>query len=69
MATLLDLRFSNVDIASMLQVSPRTVRRRTIQYGLQGEASFTEKSDTDLDTITRQFVDTHPNSDESSLAG
>ena len=69
LVTLLDLHFSNVDIANMLQVSPRTVRRRIIQYGLQEEASFTEVSDTDLDTITRQFVDTHPNSGERSLAG
>ena len=69
LVTLLDLHFSNVDIANMLQVSPRTVRRRIIQYGLQEEASFTEVTDTDLDTITRQFVDTHPNSGERSLAG
>lgn len=53
----------------MLQVSPRTVRRRIIQYGLQVEASFTVLSDNELDTITRQFVDTHPNSGESTLAG
>ena len=69
LVTLLDLHFFNVDIANMLQVSPRTVRRRIIQYGLQEEASFTEVSDTDLDTITRQFVDTHPNSGKRSLAG
>ena len=39
---LVDLHFSNVDIGN----------------GLQEEASFTEVSDTDLDTITRQSVDT-----------
>ena len=53
LVTLLDLHFFNVDIAN----------------GLQEEASFTEVSDTDLDTITRQSVDTHPNSGEKSLAG
>ena len=41
LVTLLELPFPNVDIATMLQVSPRTVRRRIIQYGLQEEASFT----------------------------
>ena len=41
LVTLLELRFPNVDIATMLQVSPRTVRRRIIQYRLQEEASFT----------------------------
>ena len=42
---------------------PQTVRR-IIQYGLQEEASFTVPSDADLDAITGQFVDTHPNSGE-----
>ena len=69
LVTLLELHFTNVDIAKMLQVSTRTVRRRIIQYGLQEEASFTVLSDTDLDAITKQFVDTHPNSGERSLAG
>lgn len=54
--TLVELHFSNVDIANMLQVSPRTVRRRIIQYGLQEEARFTVISDADLDAITRHAV-------------
>ena len=56
-------------MAKILQVSPKTVRRRTIKYGLQEEASFTVLSDTDLDFITKQFVDTHPNSSERLFAG
>ena len=43
---------------------PQTVRRRIIQYGLQEEASVTVPSDADLDAITGQFVDAHPNSGE-----
>ena len=39
LVTLLEIHFPNVDIANMLQVSPRTVRRRIIQYGLQEEAT------------------------------
>ena len=69
LASLLELHFSNHDIANLLQVSPRTIRRRIIQYGLQEDACFTEISNTDLDTITGQFVDNHPNSGERSLAG
>ena len=55
LASLLELHFSNHDIANLLQVSPRTIRRRIIQYGLQEDACFTEISNTDLDTITGQF--------------
>ena len=44
------------------------MRRRIIKYGLQEEASFTVLSDTDLDVITKQFVDMHPNSGERPLA-
>ena len=67
--TLLELHFSNVEIAKMLQVSPRTIRRRILQYGLQEDAEFSMLSDTDLDTITRRYVDTRPNSGERSLDG
>ena len=69
LVTLLELHFSNVEIAKMLQVSPRTIRRRILQYGLQEDAEFSMLSDTDLDTITRRYVDTRPNSGERSLDG
>ena len=55
--------------ANLLGVSPQTVRRRNLQYGLHGEACYTEIDNRDLDAITRQFVDTHPNSGVRSLAG
>lgn len=66
---LLELHFSNHDIANLLQVSPRTIRRRIIQLGLQEERCFTDINDADLDAITRQFFDTHPKSGTRLLAG
>ena len=66
---LLELQFSTGQIASLLHVSTRTIRRRIIQYGLQEELSFSMIDDTSLDAITEQFIDTHPNSGQKSLAG
>ena len=53
----------------MLQVSPRTVRRRIIQYGLEEDASFSELTDSQLDEITRGFVHDHPHSGQRSYWG
>ena len=69
LTTLLEMQFSNRDIASLLNVSPRTVRRRIIQYGLEDEVSYSRMSDAMLDSITEQFVRDHPNSGETSLSG
>jgi transcriptional antiterminator len=57
---LLDMRFSIRDIASLLHVSLRTIRRRIVQSGLNEEASYSEISGTSFDSITQQFVTTHP---------
>ena len=35
--TLLEYRFSTTDIARMLNVSTRTIRRRVLQYGLESQ--------------------------------
>lgn len=69
LTSLLELQFSNQDIARLLNVSPRTIRRRIIQFGLQDQVNFTEMDDTCLDAITQRFVDSHPNSGERSLTG
>ena len=66
---LLEVHFSTGQIACMLHVSPRTIRRRIIQYGLQEEVTFSEIDDDSLDAITSCFVDTHPNCGERSLSG
>ena len=67
--SLLELQFSNQEIARLLCVSPRTIRRRILLFGLQDDANFTTMDDTCLDAITQQFTDTHPNSGERSLSG
>ena len=56
---LLDLHFSVYEIASLLQVSPDAVRRRIHQYGLQGTTGYSLLTDSDLDTITREYVEMH----------
>lgn len=66
---LLDLYFTVRDIASMLQVSRDTVRRRMRQYELQGVAGYSSLTDGDLDNITRQYVEVHPNCGSRSYAG
>ena len=65
---LLEMQFSNRDIALMLNVSPRTIRRRVIQYGLEDDIN-SDMSDATLDALTQQFVHAHPNSGETSLSG
>ena len=60
LSLLLSFQFTCVDISRMLQVSPSTVRRRICQFGLEDAAAFTEMSESDLDTITREFVHNNP---------
>lgn len=69
LVVLLEYHFTIRAIANMFKVSPRTIRRRIIQYGLDEELSFSEISDSQLDAITQQFVDTHPVSGQRSLDG
>ena len=69
LAMLLELHFSIRDMAAMLQVSPDTVRRRIHQFGLQGLTGYSDMTDGDLDTITREYVETHPNSGSRLYAG
>lgn len=66
---LLGHHFKLVDIARMLMVSPRTVRRRVIQYGLENLTDFSDISDSDLDSITADFHHNNPNSGLRSLEG
>ena len=46
---LLELQFSNHDIACLLGVSSRTSRRRIIQFRFQDQASYCDVDDTSLD--------------------
>ena len=64
----LDHHFHIADIARLLNVSPRTIRRRIIQFGLEDVASHSTMSDAQLDEITRDFVHQHPHSGRQSYA-
>ena len=66
---LLELHFTTQEMAFLLGVSPRTIRRRIIQFGLEDEVNFMNIDDTSLNAIVQQFVDTHPNSGQRSLFG
>ncbi len=50
----------------VFSVSSRTIRIILIQYGLEENAA---NSDAELDRISRDFVEMHPNSGSRSLAG
>ena len=69
LAGLMELHFSNRDIANLFHVSPRTIRRRIIQFGLEDHSDYSDINDTSLDAITTQFVFHHPNSGEKSFSG
>ena len=66
---LLATHFSRTDIARMLQVSYKTITRRINQYGFENDVMFSNISDSDLDSITEQFIHAHPNSGERTLHG
>ena len=51
---------------ALLQVSPDPLRRRIHQLRLQG---YYHMTDVELDTITKEYVETHPNCGSRSYAG
>ena len=66
---LLELRFTQVEIASLYGCSARTVRRRILSYNIQEIVEFSEMSDQDLDELVAQFVNTFPCAGQKTLAG
>lgn len=69
LSVLLEYNFSVTDIARMLQVSARTVRRRIIQYGLENGATLAPISDSQLDEISTDFVRCYAHSGRRSFQG
>ena len=69
LAMLLGYHFKVTDIAHILMISPRTIRRRIIQYDLEDAASYSDISDNDLDSISSNFVHHNPSSGLRSLEG
>ena len=68
LSLLLFFQFSCVDIANMLQVSPRKIRR-VIQYDLEESASFSGISDSKLNRVAAEFIHTHPNGGQRTFEG
>ena len=66
---LLELKFSQVEIASLYGCSARTVRRRILSFNLQEMVEFSEISDEDLDEFVIQFVNIFPCAGQKTLAG
>lgn len=66
---LLELRFTQVEIARLYGCSTRTVRRRISSFNLQEMVEFSEISDQDLDELVARFVEMFPCAGQKSLAG
>ena len=69
LSLLLSFQFSCADIGHMLQVSARTVRRRVLQLGLEESSEYSSLSDNNLDSITIEFVQSHPNGGQRTYEG
>jgi len=66
---LLELRFTQVEIAKLFGCSARTVRRRILEYGLQEVIRFSDLSDEALDEEVTKFVLHFPCAGQKTLAG
>lgn len=66
---LLELQFTQAEIAKLYGCSPRTIRRRILDYGLENFVRFSDISDQNLDELVSQFVNTFPCAGQKTLAG
>ena len=66
---LLELQFSQVEVASLYGCSARTIRRWILSYNLQEMVEFSEISDVNLDELVAQFVNIFPCAGQKTLAG
>ena len=65
---LLELQFTQVEIAKLYGCSPRTIRRRILEYGLENYVGFSDISDQSLDELVSQFVNSFPCAGQKTLA-
>lgn len=65
---LLELQFTQVEIAKLYGCSPRTIRR-ILEYGLEDFVRFSDISDQHLDELVTQFVNAFPCAGQKTLAG
>ena len=66
---LIENRFSVLQIASMLGVSIRTIRRRMSAFGLSIRAQYSDISDSDLDQIVREVQQQFPTCGNRQMQG
>ena len=66
---LLQMDFTQVEIAQLLGCSTRTIRRRIVKFGLEQLVDFDHISDDDLDGIVENFVVSFPSAGQTTLEG
>ena len=66
---LLELQFTQVEIAKLYGCSPRTIRRRILQFELEDLTSFDDIHDNELDYVVGDFVASFPSAGQKSLEG
>ncbi|KAH3747887.1 uncharacterized protein LOC127848029 [Dreissena polymorpha] len=67
--TLLEMNFSNKDIASMIGISVSSVKRRLQEFNLNRRHTFSDISDDDLDSRIRQFTQGNPTLGQRNVLG
>ena len=65
---LLDQQFTQVEIAKIYGCSPRTVHRRILEYGLTSVCQYSTMSDSELDSVVKEFVVSFPTAGYKMLA-
>ena len=66
--SLIDLRFTVLQISELLHVSTRTIERRLAECGISAR-SFSTITDEELDSVVMEIRTFHPNCGSKSLAG
>ena len=69
LVTLLELHFSQSDIAKLFGCSARTIRRQIDHFGLGNVIAYDNISDADLDGIVSNFVLSFPTAGQKTLEG
>ena len=65
---LLELEFTQVEIAQILGCSTKTVHRRIVEFELSHFIQYTAISDNELDAVVEDFVSNFPTAGQKTLA-
>lgn len=69
LSCLLEQDFTQVEIAKIFGCSPRTIRRRIAEFGLDRFIQYTAISEAELDELVLNFVVNFPTAGQKTLAG